>query len=91
MTKVHTILMIVAAMFLGGCSHSQWASVELATQGASWVNPVATVVHMTASAGRAMTDPQDELRDKVQHRETERDKESSPEQTQPGPPRTETE
>jgi len=91
MTKVYTILMIVAAMLLGGCSHSQWASVELATQGASWVNPVATVVHMTASAGRAMTDPQDELRDKVQHRETERDKESSPEQTQPGPPRTETE
>ena len=87
MTKVHTILMIVAAMLLGGCSHSQWASVELATHGASWLNPVATVVHMTASAGRAMTDPQDVLRDKVQQRETERNKESSPEQTQPGPPR----
>ncbi len=91
MRTANSILIIVAAMFLGGCSHSQWANVELATQGASWVNPVATVVHMTASAGRAMTDPQDELRDKVQQRETERDKESSPEQTQPGPPRTETE
>ena len=91
MTKVHTILMIVVAIFLGGCSHSQWASVELATQGASWVNPVATVVHMTASAGRAMTDPQDELRDKVQQREEERKKELPMEQAQPGPPRTETE
>ena len=91
MTKVHTILMIVAAMLLGGCSHSQWASVELATQGASWVNPVATVVHMTASAGRAMTDPQDELRDKVQQREEERKKELPMEQEQPGPPRTEAE
>ena len=28
------------------------------------MNPVATVVHMTASAGRAMTDPQDELRER---------------------------
>jgi hypothetical protein len=91
MTKVYTILMIVAAMFLGGCSHSQWASVELATQGASWVNPVATVVHMTASAGRAMTYPQDELRDKVQQREEERKKEFPMEQAQPGPPRAETE
>ena len=91
MTKVYTILMIVASMFLGGCSHSQWASVELATQGASWVNPVATVVHMTASAGRAMTDPQDELRDKVQHREEERNKEVPMEQAQPGPPRPEKE
>lgn len=91
MTKTRPILMIVAAMFLGGCSHSQWASVELATQGASWLNPVATVVHMTASAGRAMTDPQEELREKVQQRETERDKESSPEQTRSGPTRTETE
>ena len=90
MTKVYTILMIFAAMFLGGCSHSQWANVELATQGASWVNPVATVVHMTASAGRAMTDPQDELRDKVQQREEEMEKESSPDHSQPGPPRTET-
>ena len=90
MTKVYTILMIVAAMLLGGCSHSQWASVELATQGASWVNPVATVVHMTASAGRAMTDPQDELRDKVQQREEERKKELPMEQAQPGPPRAET-
>jgi len=90
MTKIRTILMIVAAMFLGGCSHSQWASVELATQGASWVNPVATVVHMTASAGRAMTDPQDELRDKVQQREEELKKEASPEQSQPVLPRTET-
>ena len=87
MTK--TILMIVAAMILGGCSHSQWASVELATQGASWLNPVATVVHMTASAGRAMTDPQDELREKVQQREEERKKESPPDQSQPGTPKTE--
>ena len=89
MTKTTPILMIVAAMFLGGCSHSQWASVELATQGASWLNPVATVVHMTASAGRAMTDPQEELREKLQQREEERKKESSPPQSQPGPPRTE--
>ncbi|QSV45464.1 hypothetical protein [Geobacter benzoatilyticus] len=89
MTKAISIL-IVAAMFLGGCSHSQWASVELATQGASWLNPVATVVHMTASAGRAMTDPQDELREKVQQREEERKKEPTTEQSQPGPPRTET-
>jgi len=91
MTKINTSLMIAAAMFLGGCSHSQWASVELATQGASWLNPVATVVHMTASAGRAMTDPQDELRDKVQQREEERKKELPMEQAQPGPPRTESE
>ena len=90
MTKIRTILMIVAAMFLGGCSHSQWASVELATQGASWLNPVATVVHMTASAGRAMTDPQDELREKVQQREEAREKGLPPEKSQPGPPRTET-
>jgi hypothetical protein len=90
MTKIHTILLIVAAMLLGGCSHSQWASVELATQGASWLNPVATVVHMTASAGRAMTDPHEELRDKVQLRNEERKKEKSPEQAQPGPPRAET-
>jgi hypothetical protein len=90
MTKVPTILLIVAAMLLGGCSHSQWASVELATQGASWLNPVATVVHMTASAGRAMTDPQDELRDKVQLRKEERKKEKPPEQAQPGPTRAET-
>ena len=89
MTKTRTILMIVAAMLLGGCSHSQWASVELATHGASWLNPVATVVHMTASAGRAMTDPQEELREKLQQREEERKKESSPPQSQPGPPRTE--
>lgn len=89
MTKTNTTLMIVAAMFLGGCSHSQWASVELATQGASWLNPVATVVHMTASAGRAMTDPQDELREKAQQREEERKKESTPEQPQPDPPKTE--
>jgi hypothetical protein len=90
MTRINSILMIVAAMLLGGCSHSQWASVELATQGASWLNPVATVVHMTASAGRAMTDPQDELRDKVQQRVEERKKEFPMEQAQPGPPRTET-
>ena len=90
MTKVHTILMIVAALLLGGCSHSQWASVELATVGASWLHPVATVFHMTASAGRAMTDPQDELRDKVQQREEDRKKELPMEQAQPGPPRTET-
>ncbi|HEY6874197.1 MAG TPA: hypothetical protein VI298_15845 [Geobacteraceae bacterium] len=82
------IILTVAAMILAGCSHSQWASVELATQGASWLNPVATVVHMTASAGRAMTDPQDELREKVQKLEEERKKEPSPEQ--PGPPRAET-
>ena len=50
---IRTIFLAVAAMILSGCSHSQWASVELATQGASWLNPVATVVHMTASAGRA--------------------------------------
>lgn len=91
MTKTNTILMIVAAMFLGGCSHSQWASVELATQGASWLNPVATVVHMTASVGRAMTDPQDELREKAQQREEERKKELSPDQSKPGPPKAETE
>lgn len=90
MTKVHTILMIVAAMFLGGCSHSQWASIELATVGASWLHPVATVVHMTASAGRAMTDPQDELRDKVQQHEDDQKKDLPSEQAQPGPPRTET-
>ena len=90
MTKKNSILMIVAAVFLSGCSHSQWANVELATQGASWLNPVVTVVHMTASTGRAMTDPQDELREKVQHREEEREQESSPDQSQPGPPRTET-
>lgn len=86
MTNTRPILMIVAVMFLGGCSHSQWASVELATQGASWLNPVATVVHMTASAGRAMTDPQEELWEKVQQREEERKKESSPDKSQPGPP-----
>ena len=91
MRKTNTILMIVAAMFLGGCSHSQWASVELATQGASWLNPVATVVHMTASAGRAMTDPQDELREKARQREEELKKESPPDQLQPGSPQTETE
>jgi len=68
----------------------KFISVELATQGASWLNPVATVVHMAASAGRAMTDPQDELRDKVQQREEERKKETTPEQSQTGPPRTET-
>jgi PBP1b-binding outer membrane lipoprotein LpoB len=85
-----TIILTVIAMILAGCSHSQWASVELATQGASWLNPVATVVHMTASAGRAMTDPQEELREKVQQREEERKKESPLEQSQPGPPRTDT-
>ena len=88
---IKTIILAVAAIILSGCSHSQWASVELATQGASWLNPVATVVHMTASAGRAMTDPQDELRDKVQQREEERKKGLPSEQSQPGPPRTETE
>jgi len=85
-----TIIPAIALMILSGCSHSQWASVELATQGASWLNPVATVVHMTASAGRAMTDPQEELREKVRQREEERKKESPSEQSQPGPPRTET-
>ncbi len=83
------MILMVAATILAGCSHSQWASVELATQGASWLNPVAAVVQMTASAGRAMTDPQEELREKVQQREEERKKESSPDQSQPGPPRTE--
>ena len=87
---IRTIILAVAAMILSGCSHSQWASVELATQGASWLNPVATVVHMTASAGRAMTDPQDELREKVRQREEDKQKVSSPDQSQPGPPRTET-
>lgn len=87
---IRTIMLTVAAMILAGCSHSQWASAELATQGASWLNPVATVVHMTASAGRAMTDPQDELREKVQKREEDRYKKTSPEQSQPGPPQTET-
>ena len=90
MKNTYGILMIIAAMLLNGCSHSQWASVELATQGASWLNPVATVVHMTASAGRAMTDPQDELREKVQQREEAREKELPPEKSQPGQPRTET-
>jgi hypothetical protein len=87
---IRTIILAVAAMILAGCSHSQWASVELATQGASWLNPVATVVHMTASAGRAMTDPRDELREKVQQREEAREKELPPEKSQPGPPRPET-
>ena len=88
--KVINMVLIVVAIIAGGCSHSQWASVELATKGASWLNPVATVVHMTASAGRAMTDPQEELREKGQKREEERKKEPSAEQSQPGPPRTET-
>lgn len=83
------IILAVAVSTLSGCSHSQWASVELATQGASWLNPVATVVHMTASAGRAMTDPEDELREKVQQREDERKKGPSPEQSQPDRPQTE--
>jgi len=87
---IRTILLTVTATILAGCSHTQWASVELATQGASWLNPVATVVHMTASAGRAMTDPQEELREKVQKREEERKKEPPAEQSQPGPPWTET-
>lgn len=87
---IRKIILAVAVMILSGCSHSQWASVELATQGASWFNPVATVVHMTASAGRAMTDPQEELREKVRQREEEREKELLPEQSQPGPPLTET-
>ena len=82
------IILAVAVLPLSGCSHSQWASVELATQGASWLNPVATVVHMTASAGRAMTDPEDELREKVQQRDDERKKDSSPERSQPDPPQT---
>lgn len=90
MTVIKMVSM-AAVFFIAGCSHSQWAKVELATQGASWLNPVATVVHMTASAGRAMTDPQDELRDKVQQREEERKKESSPEKSQFGPPKTEME
>ena len=87
--KVINMVLIVVAIIAGGCSHSQWASVELATKGASWLNPVATVVHMTASAGRAMTDPQEELREKVQQREEERKKESSPEKSQSGPPQSE--
>jgi hypothetical protein len=84
------IILAVAVLPLSGCSHSQWASVELATQGASWLNPVATVVHMTASAGRAMTDPEDELLEKVKQRDDERKKGSSPEQSQTDPPRIET-
>jgi len=84
------IILAVAVLPLSGCSHSQWASMELATQGASWLNPVATVVHMTASAGRAMTDPEDELLEKVQQRNEEREKESPPEQSQPDPLRIET-
>ena len=86
MKKIHTAFVVVAAMFTCGCSHSQWASVELATQGASWLNPIASVVHFTASAGRAMTDPQDELQEKARHCEEEREKdppldESPPEQS----------
>jgi hypothetical protein len=44
---------------------------------------------MTASAGRAMTDPQDELRDKAQ-REEDQKKDLPSEQLQSDPPRTET-
>jgi hypothetical protein len=84
------IILAVAVLTLSGCSHSQWASVELATQGASWLNPVATVVHMTASAGRAMTDPEDELREKVKQPDDEGKNGSSPEQSQPDPLRIET-
>lgn len=87
MKKTRLILMVLATI-LGGCSHSQWASVELATKGASWLNPVATVVHMTASAGRALTDPQEELREKVQQHEEEQKKELPLEKSRPGPPET---
>ena len=87
---IKTIIVAVATLMLCGCSHSQWASVELATQGASWLNPVATVVHMTASAGRALTEPHAESQEKVQQREEDRRKESSPVLSQPGPSRTET-
>ena len=86
--KETRLILMVLAMVLGGCSHSQWASVELATKGASWLNPVATVVHMTASAGRALTDPQEELREKVQQREEEQKKELPPGKSRPGPPET---
>lgn len=86
--KETRLILMVLAMVLGGCSHSQWASVELATKGASWLNPVATVVHMTASAGRALTDSQEELREKVQQREEEQKKELPPEKSRPGPPET---
>lgn len=87
MKETRLILMVLATI-LGGCSHSQWASVELATKGASWLNPVATVVHMTASAGRALADPQEELREKVQQREEEQKKEPPLEKSRPGPPET---
>ena len=85
MKVIKMVLILVATILTVGCSHNQWAKVELATQGASWLNPVATVVHMTASAGRAMTDPQDELRDKVQQREEERKKVLPLEKSQPAP------
>ncbi len=87
MKETRLILMVLATI-LGGCSHSQWASVELATKGASWLNPVATVVHMTASTGRALSDPQEELREKVQQREEEQKKEPPLEKSRPGPPET---
>lgn len=90
MKLIKMVLIVVATILAAECSHSQWANVELATQGVSWLNPVATVVHMTASAGRAMTHLQDELQEKVQQREEDRKKESSPDQSQTRPPRAET-
>jgi len=91
MKKIHMAFVVVAAMFLSGCSHSQWASIELATQGASWLNPVATAIHFTASAGRAMTDPQDELQEKRRHCEEEREKDQPPDESPPEPSLIETE
>ena len=87
MKPITLILMVITAAIFGGCSHSRWAELELATQGASWLNPVATVVHMTASAGRAMTDPQEDLREKVQRGEEEQ--ESLPPKPPPDSPRNE--
>ena len=87
MKPITLILMVITAAILGGCSHSRWAELELATQGASWLNPVATVVHMTTSAGRAMTDPEDGLREKA--RQCEEEQEIPPPEPQPSPPPTE--
>lgn len=87
MKETRLILMVLVTI-LGGCSHIQWANVELATKGASWLNPVATVVHMTASAGRALTDPQEELREKVLQRDEEQKKEPPLEKSRSGPPET---
>jgi hypothetical protein len=86
MKTAQILLVALSALVLSGCSHSQWAGVELATQGASWLNPVFTVIHLTAGAGRALTDLQEELREKVEQHQQE----SFPSQSQ-GQSRTETE